>query len=196
MKNKTKQDEFMKVYNPIHDSFVRYCKAKSYGIIDAEDLVNESITRAFESFDTLKNKEIFPAYIYGIVKNIINNELRKRNINKKYDLYKINQETLVKNHAEQKFEIEILYKALSQLSESKKEAIILFEISGYSIKEIAVIQDSKESAVKQRLKRGREELAKIICNSEQEKKSIKGDLTNISNTSSLLLLIGLCCQNI
>jgi len=187
----------MAVYNPIHISFVKYCKAKSYGIIEAEDLVNESVTRAFESFETLKNKEIFPAYLYGIAKNIIKNELRKRKSNEKYDLYKIDQDKLVENHAEQKFEIEILYKALSQLSENQKEAIILFEISGYSIKEISKIQDSKESAVKQRLKRGREHLVKIICSSEQESKRINSELETISNITPLLVsLIGLCCQNI
>ncbi len=149
-------------YERIHVGFVKYCKAKSYGIIDYEDLHSETITRAFDGFDKLKNKTAFPAYFYGIAKNIIKNELRKRTTINKYEIYKIDEDQLAQNYAEERFEIEILYKALSQLPENQKEAIILFEITGYSIKEIAVIQNSGESAVKQRLKRGRERLSEIL----------------------------------
>ncbi|MFN7326423.1 MAG: RNA polymerase sigma factor, partial [Chitinophagales bacterium] len=53
---------------------------------------------------------------------------------------------------------EWLYKALSRLPEQQREAILLFEISGFSIKEIAVLQESSESAIKQRLSRGRQQL--------------------------------------
>ena len=44
----------------------------------------------------------------------------------------------------------------------KKEALILFEISGFSIKEIAQLQQSKEGAVKVRLSRARKELKVLM----------------------------------
>ena len=56
----------------------------------------------------------------------------------------------------------MLHKALSYLPELQREALILFEITGYSIKEIMEIQKSGSSAVKQRLARGRKELATRI----------------------------------
>ena len=187
----------MNLYEPIHTGFIRYCKAKSYGIIDYEDLVNESVTRAFEGFDKLKDKDAFPAYLYGISKNIIKNELRKKTSTQKYDLYKIDSEVLTENHAEQKFEIEILYKALAQIPEKQKEAIILFEITGYSIKEISKIQSSSESAVKQRLKRGRAQLAKIICKKDNLSKEKAFELEKLSeSTPAILLLISLYSQSI
>jgi RNA polymerase sigma-70 factor (ECF subfamily) len=52
--------------------------------------------------------------------------------------------------------------ALAQLPIAQKECIILFEISGFKIKEIAEIQSVSEDAVKQRLKRGRERLQEIL----------------------------------
>jgi DNA-directed RNA polymerase specialized sigma24 family protein len=55
-----------------------------------------------------------------------------------------------------------LYEALAQLPHEQRESIILFEISGFSIQEITVIQNASESAVKQRLKRGREKLMEIL----------------------------------
>ena len=51
---------------------------------------------------------------------------------------------------------------MSLLPEEQKEAVILFEISGFSIKEICEIQQAGESAVKQRLKRGRQKLTEIL----------------------------------
>jgi RNA polymerase sigma-70 factor (ECF subfamily) len=59
-------------------------------------------------------------------------------------------------------DIHFLYLALQQLPEEQRECIILFEISGFSIKEIAQTQQAGESAVKQRLKRGREKLIEIL----------------------------------
>ena len=197
MRKTEKQKQFMMQYEAIHSGFVRYCKAKSYAILPYEDLVNESVTRAFEGFYKLKNKDLFPAYIYGIAKNIIKNELRKRTHAQKYNIYKEERDSTTSNQAEKSFEIEILYKALNQLPESQKEAIILFEISGYSINEITKIQDSSLSAVKQRLKRGREKLKEIICVSEEEKRSLSDiSIDGIRDTSALILLISLISPNV
>ncbi|MFO0496195.1 MAG: RNA polymerase sigma factor [Flavobacteriia bacterium] len=46
----------------------------------------------------------------------------------------------------------------------QKESLILFEIAGFNIREIAEIQQASESAVKQRLKRGRQKLTEILHN--------------------------------
>jgi RNA polymerase sigma factor (sigma-70 family) len=58
--------------------------------------------------------------------------------------------------------VHFLHVALAQLVEEQREAIILFEIAGFSIKEIVEIQAVSQSAVKQRLKRGREKLVEIL----------------------------------
>jgi RNA polymerase sigma-70 factor (ECF subfamily) len=51
---------------------------------------------------------------------------------------------------------------LGKLPDKQKEAIILFEISGFKIAEIAEMQGATESAVKSQLKRGREKLTNIL----------------------------------
>ncbi|MBN2668191.1 MAG: sigma-70 family RNA polymerase sigma factor [Bacteroidales bacterium] len=181
-KSASKQDQFMELYRSVHDGFVRYCKAKAYGIIDFEDLINESITRAFEGFNRLKNKSLFPAYLYAIARNVIKNELRSRNYQNDYQQSLVDKDLVERNHADKKFEIEILYQALSALPEDQKEALILFEISGYSIKEIAQMQDCSQDAVKQRLKRGREKLAIILGT------KIKVPISKIQQASVLLTL--------
>jgi RNA polymerase sigma-70 factor (ECF subfamily) len=172
----------MQQYEKMHPSFIRYCKAKAYGILDYKDLVNETIARAFEAYPKLKNQEAFPAFVYSIAKNIIKNDLRHRSVQEEAQCKMCSQETLTQNHAEGQFEIEILYQALSKLPDQQEEALILFEISGYSLKEIAEIQESSLSAVKQRLKRGRESLAEMLT----EPKEIEETKT-IREKSSVLL---------
>ena len=66
-------------------------------------------------------------------------------------------------------ESSFLHKALTFLPEAQREALILFEITGFSVKEIAELQDSSEAAVKQRLSRGRKGLAAVIKNKLQLK---------------------------
>jgi len=65
-------------------------------------------------------------------------------------------------NAETNLDVEILYKALQKLPASQAEAIVLFEISGFSLNEITEIQGGTLSGVKTRLKRGREKLASIL----------------------------------
>lgn len=168
MKDKQKQNEFMVLYSPVHDSFVRYCKAKSYGLIDYEDLISESVLRAFSDFEKLRNKEAFLGFLFGIASNILKNLLRKKDFIKYVEEYNY-QLIDEKYNPETKYNIELLYKALNQLQEKYKEALILFEINGFNIKEIADIQNTSISSVKQRLKRGREKLAEILGVAELKK---------------------------
>jgi DNA-directed RNA polymerase specialized sigma24 family protein len=51
-----------------------------------------------------------------------------------------NQHLDPNNFIEKQFEIELLYQFLTKLPELQKEAIILFEITDFSIKEIMEIQ--------------------------------------------------------
>lgn len=158
-----KQIEFMKLYEPVHNSFVRFCAAKAYGVLETEDLVNETILNAFANFEKLKEKKAFLSYLFSIACNIVNNVLRKKKIVNYTNEFDCQIEDKAQPTYETKSDIELLYRALNKLPDAQKEALILFEISGFSINEISEIQKTSISAVKQRLKRGREKLSEILC---------------------------------
>ncbi|MBI1838391.1 MAG: RNA polymerase sigma factor [Flavobacteriia bacterium] len=158
----SKQEEFLKLYEPIHDRFERFCRARVYGDMEFRDLMNETLLVAYEKFETLKSSQAFLSFLFSISVRILANQNRKKSevrleidgsILKKQD-----------NHAQTDLEVEIyfLYESLAKLGDDQRESLILFEISGFSIKEIAEIQNASESAVKQRLKRGREKLTEIL----------------------------------
>lgn len=158
MSNKKK--EFMQLFQPVHARFERFCKARVYGEMDFRDLMQESVRVAFEKFDTLTDKKAFLHFLFGISIRILANSNRKISEERWSAEYVNNQSD--ENRAEKQLEIEDLYKALGQLPEKHREALILFEISGFSIKEIAGLQDAGESAVKQRLARGRQQLTELL----------------------------------
>lgn len=159
---KSKQEIFLELYEPIHDKFERFCRARVYGNMEHGDLINETLLVAFEKLDTLKSKEAFLGFLFGISVRILSNnnkKLRERHLNPEgASSYKMPSE----NNTELDAEVHFLYKALSELSEDQRECLILFEISGFKIKEIANIQNASEDAVKQRLKRGRKRLSEIL----------------------------------
>jgi len=99
------------------------------------------------------------SYLIGIAIRILANNARKmkpERLPEEVDVIDENMKT------DLRIEIDQLHKALSKLPEQQKESIILFEIVGFSIKEIAALHKVGESAVKQRLRRGRMALADIM----------------------------------
>lgn len=158
----TKQNEFLALYEPIHDRFERFCRARVYGDLDFRDVINESLLIAFSKFDNLTSPQSFLSFLFGIAVRVIGNQLQKKkterfNGNEQY----IEQKDHVSSPAEQA-DVHFLFQALAELVDEQREAIILFELSGFSIKEIAAVQNASEAAVKQRLKRGREKLTELL----------------------------------
>ncbi len=166
------QKEFLALYEPVHESFARFCHARAYGLMEPEDLIGESVLKALENFNKLRDKKTFLSFMFTIAKNIVNNKHRRSKFQGKYnedDVHNIPDSGI---DVETRHDVQILYQMLNQLPKKQKEAIILFEISGFSIKEVADIQNSKESAVKQRLKRGRENLANKFKSDQLKYESI------------------------
>jgi len=157
-----KRTAFMELYEPIHDRFIRFCHARVNNEDQAHDLINETLLRAYENFDKLRSREAFLYFLFGIATRVLHSQYRKM---KYWGAYEEQKNGMLPDTAaspEDLVEVQMLYKALDQLPEKQREALILFEISGFSIKEIQEIQQSKSSAVKARLMRGRRKLAKIL----------------------------------
>ena len=158
----TKQNEFLALYEPIHDRFERFCRARVYGDLDFRDVMNESLLIAFSKFEKLTSRESFLSFLFGIAVRVIGNQLQK----KKTERFNGNEQYMAgqddATNPSQQADVHFLFQALAELVDEQREAIILFELSGFSIKEIAAVQNVSEAAVKQRLKRGREKLTELL----------------------------------
>ena len=157
----SKQKKFLTLYEPVHDRFERFCRARVYGQMDHRDLMNDTLLIAFRKFTELKSEQAFLSFLYSICVRVLSNQNKKRK-----ESYNLEEAELLNipahNFADQDADVHLLYKALAQLPEPQKDSIILFELTGFSIKEIAVLHQVSESAVKQRLVRARRKLAQLL----------------------------------
>ncbi len=157
----------MRLYSPVNDRFERFCKARAFGEVDFKDLMHDSLIVAYEKLEQLKSEEAFLHFLFGSAVRIMANKAKKKKplLMESVTYFETIQST--DQLAEHQFEIENLYTQLSKLDEVTCDCIILFEISGFSVKEIMDIQQSGESAVKQRLRRGRAQLLELLELSEK-----------------------------
>lgn len=136
--------------------------------MDAEDLVQESLLATLQSFHKIKNKELLLSYLFSVASNIVKNKKRRLKFSASWDEQIMEKLESRVDDPETALDIHYLYKAIEQLPANQREAIVLFEISGFSVKEIAKIQQSSTEAVKTRLSRSRKKLKEML--SEQDSK--------------------------
>lgn len=60
------KEAFLKLYEPVHESFARFCQARAYGVMEPEDLISETVLKALENFTSLRNPEAFLSYLFTI----------------------------------------------------------------------------------------------------------------------------------
>ncbi len=155
---KAKQEKFLEAYNPVKDSLWRYCLYMARNREFAKDLLGETITAAWQSYDKLKDDKAFLGYIFTIASRIFYR--MKKNYYSGFASVE-DAETLFSAamQPDMQTDINLLRENLDKLPEQQKEAVLLFHIEGLSRKEVARVQDVSEETVKSRLARGRKQLA-------------------------------------
>lgn len=158
----TRQEKFLLFYKPLKERLECFCVSLTRNRESAKDIVSETLLIAYRQFDSLKNEVSFLSYLFTIATRVYQKktrEYKKREIINKQCADLLYGDNIFRESA---CDIELLYQAMEKLPAVQREAIILFEISGFSNDEICKIQDSSLSAVKMRLKRGRARLAKLL----------------------------------
>ena len=158
----TKKEKFTELIKPLLPKLERYALSVMLSRDEAKEIVSETLLIAFERFDTLKSEKAMLSFLFTIASRVrvdyIKTEKKTESISQGIaDIYPSSEAS-----AETLFDIKLLYEALGKLEKKMSEAIILFEITGLKIKEIATVQNSTVSAVKIRLFRGRRKLAKLL----------------------------------
>ncbi|MUK90513.1 sigma-70 family RNA polymerase sigma factor [Ornithinibacillus sp. L9] len=140
---------------------------------DALDIVQETSYKAYIAIKTLKKNKYFSTWITKILINSAYEYIKKR----KRDIPIENVEQLLKKQEEFNIEQIDLFRAINELRETYRNAIILFYFHDLPIKEIASIMDIPENTVKTYLHRGKEQLKTILKGAEyDERKIITGGL--------------------
>lgn len=155
----------MLAYRACHERFTRYCSALAYGKMDTEDLVQDVLLSAWVHYERIREKGELLHYLIRAARNRSISLWRKRKF-KTECLEKQHENFLAKGTSpEVLLDVQLLYRMLDKLPEKQRNALILFEISGFSMKEIADMQNSTEGAVKTKISRGRKKLARLLDDS-------------------------------
>ncbi|MEO1449033.1 MAG: RNA polymerase sigma factor [Bacteroidota bacterium] len=157
-----KQEQFMQAYQSCHARFVRYCTALAFGKMDTEDLVQDVLLSAYQHFEGIQDKEQLIHYLIRAARNRSISRWRRSAF--QADLLTAHTEKLRAQglSPEVSLDIQLLYRTLDKLPRKQREALMLFEISGFSMKEIAEIQQSTEGAIKTKISRGRKRLRELM----------------------------------
>lgn len=164
--------EFTQLLKPHYNDAVNYCRALCAGQdqVETEEILQQSLLKAFEKVDSLKNPEVFKNWLFQIITNSFYNAIQrpfwKRFVSQNNVTEGKDFQILAADYFD---ENQLLVASLALLEPKERSAILLFEIGGFSIKEITEIQSEKsESAIKSRLSRTRLKLKEIMERLEME----------------------------
>jgi RNA polymerase sigma-70 factor, ECF subfamily len=124
---------------------------------EAMDLSQDCFMKAYRELATLKDRDRFSSWLYRIAHNTCLSRIRK---NQGKTWVELDPEMgTVHVPPEKRLAVE---KALQQLPEEQREAVVLKVFHSLKFEEIAVIQDAPVSTVKSRLYMGFEKLRSIL----------------------------------
>lgn len=173
MQFKEKQDAFMELFEPQRKRLSAFALALTRNYEEAKDLVGEAVLKTYENFDKIKNRNAFASYLFTVAVRINKRKNWRKKLFGAFDQGYAESIPTADSNPELKADVQALYRALAELPEKQKEAVILFEISGFSIEEITEIQGGTQSGVKSRLRRGREALSILLMENEHKPAPVK-----------------------
>jgi RNA polymerase sigma-70 factor (ECF subfamily) len=135
---------------------------------EAEDIVQEVFLNAYSKRDKYKVIDSISSFLYRIACNQCLNTLKRKKIIHFISLEKscdIPSDQCVLDLIDKDFSEEITY-ALSKLSINEKNVFILRVIEEMDYKQISLILDKKEEAIRKLYQRAKNKIKKNICISE------------------------------
>lgn len=130
---------------------------------DCADAVQEALTKAWQSRDSLKNSKAFRPWLTRIMVNTCNDMLRKRSRQRWVPL---TEDVAVLQPPEvDDFDLD---ETLGRLSPEHRAVVVLHYLEGYKIREIAGMLDIPAGTVKSRLMFARVHLQKNLVHSSLE----------------------------
>jgi RNA polymerase sigma-70 factor (ECF subfamily) len=159
------------------EALVRQYQARIYGIAyhyvanteDARDLAQEVFVRIYENLETCTDAEMFLPWVIRIARNACIDHLRRRRARahgRDIALDQIADLPDRGNTPEQQWadnsRKHLIYRALQELTELNREIILLKEIQGMQLDEIASLLKVPLGTIKSRSNRARIELAQKV----------------------------------
>ena len=162
-----KQADFEKEMIPHLDSLYNFAIRLTSDPIDAEDLVQDTIVKAFRFFGSYEKGTNAKAWLFRILKNSYINNYRKKSKQPQqvdYDEVSTYYENIRSEQSDTTDMEDILYRdmlddqitrPLQRLPEDFRTVVLLCDVEGFTYEEIANMLDVPIGTIRSRLHRGR-----------------------------------------
>lgn len=164
-------EEFNTAVVRLYDTIKPYAVSLTKNMIDAEDLIRDTMTRAFRYKDNFKHNTNLKSWLLVIMKNIFINQYRQK-ATRKYtlvdpveQLYQMNVSHTTFNSGDSDLTIEDINHAIARLPKAYQTTLMM-NVQGYQYQEIADALNVPLGTIKSRIfwirKRLAEELRPYI----------------------------------
>lgn len=155
------REQFMTLVEGTQREFRRFLVALCCGDSQlADDIAQESYIKAYLSADRLSAPDKFRSWIFRIGHNtFLNNRRSERPLTDVTHACHV----MADEYSDSAFRYQELYAALDRIPHKERTSVLLYYMEGYSIKEIAEIEQTSQDAVKQHLSRGRNHLRNLLA---------------------------------
>ncbi len=130
---------------------------------DVEDVVQDAFVALHKSLDNVSDYAAFEGWVFRVARNVAISHRRKQRTS--VDLTRLQPLQSPINQWKKlaaREKVRALYAAMDCLSEEKREALILYEIEGLTLQEIADETDTSINTIASRVRRGRKKLLKLM----------------------------------
>lgn len=162
-------ERFLRLMEPGYAKALAFARSLSRSRSDGDDLMQEALVRALTRLGNLRDDAAFRSWFYRILINIHRTRSRRAfwrrflqlgeaaikddDSSERVTDYRVSEWSPDAAEAARRAR-----ESLASLPAEQRESIVLFEVEGWTVEEIAVLHRVSASAVKSRLARGRTRL--------------------------------------
>lgn len=169
------QDGSVRAFELLVSSYLpqvrRFARAFARSDSDADDLAQEALVKVYKSLRSYRFQSAFKTWLYAVVRNVVVDAARSRAGRERSQEDPLpTDHTRLPSTAEppdeglaRAQERQRLWKALRQLPEEFRTAVVLFDVEGHTYDEVAAIEGVPIGTVKSRLSRGRTLLRDLLA---------------------------------
>lgn len=149
---------------PHHDRALTTARRLSVDSLEGDDLFQEAVVRAHRKLDALRDESRFRSWFYAVLLSLHRTRTRWSFWRRFAALEPLVERGLeparedAGTDDEEAWRARRMTRALAVLPAVQREAVVLHDLDGHTMEEIAELQGVGESAVKSRVSRGRQRL--------------------------------------
>jgi RNA polymerase sigma-70 factor (ECF subfamily) len=165
-------ERLMTLLAPLHDGARATARRLCRSHADGDDLFQETVLRAFDRLHELRDETKFRSWFFAVMLSVHRARHRRSFWRRFAPLAALTREPARAPESELYEGAQRMARALATLAPEAREALVLFELEGFTLEEVAALQDGSIPAVKSRLSRARARLRRHYQKLEGAERSL------------------------